>query len=445
MKRRIVLVALIATVILLGLPQLAGAASNPVTDDHHIVITIEGGPVDFSVIGPPVLSAEGRCFVPFRFMSKYLAYNGYNPGYSDEEALSKVWLNDQWTEIEMRLNSSTAVVNGDEVVIDRTAAGKPVPDSGPYTDGERVYVPLRFICEAFGEGVEYEKSGGSHRINIAIAAEHRSTVSIGDHVPIGAAQRAKEVMDSIVADETVALDLATMAGKDGGRYLVPLDYGNGYNRAFNFEGSFKWSYPQGDCLPPESENSLVVESPDGAASIRCWPGSDLTQCRLADETFWLVAGERDADAVFDGTIFSYLRFWYDEAEIKGLRGDLVIPDQGQGYQEIAQAWVDAYEGAMLRATPGSKYACTFVNNTVSINEESLAAWYPAQALATDHFYFNYKTIFVRENEETTWLLVGNTAEYKGDDAPEGALVYSRMGPIYRSEEGWRCDGVGTGP
>jgi len=41
-------------------------------------------------------------------------------------------------------------------------------------------------------------------------------------------------------------------------------------------------------------------------------------------------------------------------------------------------------------------------------------------------------------------MAGNTGEYEGGDAPEGALTYWHCGYMYLTETGWRCAGVGTG-
>jgi beta-lactamase regulating signal transducer with metallopeptidase domain len=261
-----------------------------------------------------------------------------------------------------------------------------------------------------------------------------------------AAERAQAVLDSVVSGGTVSITLTTADGVGGGRYEVPLEHGNGRNRVRGFDNSFDWSYMKSaPFFSPESVNSLKVESPDGAAALQCWQGSNLVLCTLDSDSFLFSAGSLGSDAVFDGTIFSYLRAWYDEAEIRGLRGDIIIPDNGQSNQEIAKAWADAYEGAMLRATPGSGYACTYVKTAASVKEDSMDSWFPAKALETEHFYFDYSTVFVRENGKTNWLMAGNTVDYTGSDAPAGALEYFRMGPMYLTEEGWRCDGVGTGP
>ncbi|HWQ76674.1 MAG TPA: M56 family metallopeptidase [Syntrophomonas sp.] len=266
------------------------------------------------------------------------------------------------------------------------------------------------------------------------------------YVSTSAAERAQAVLDSVVSGGTVAMTLTAADGVGVGRYEVPLEYGNGRNRVSGFDRSFDWSYiKSAPFFSPGSVSSLKVESPDGAAAIQCWQGSNLVLCTLGSESFRFSAGVLGSDAVFDGTIFTYLRTWYDEAEISGLRGDIVIPDKGQSYQEIAQAWTDAYEGAMLRATAGSKYACTYVKTAASVKEDSMDSWYPEKALKTEHFYFDYSTVFVRENGQSNWLMAGNTVDYKGNDAPAGALEYFHMGPMYLTKQGWRCDGVGTGP
>ena len=31
------------------------------------------------------------------------------------------------------------------------------------------------------------------------------------------------------------------------------------------------------------------------------------------------------------------------------------------------------------------------------------------------------------------------------EAPEGALMNFQIGPMYLAENGWRCEGIGTGP
>ncbi len=49
---------------------------------------------------------------------------------------------------------------------------------------------------------------------------------------------------------------------------------------------------------------------------------------------------------------------------------------------------------MLRATPGSKYACTYVKTTASVAEDETDSWYPISAWYTAHSYFDYNEFIV---------------------------------------------------
>lgn len=65
--------------------------------------------------------------------------------------------------------------------------------------------------------------------------------------------------------------------------------------------------------------------------------------------------------------------------------------------------------AMLRATPGSKYACTYVKTTASVVNDAADSWYPDKTLEYKHFYFDYSTIFVPENDYAkAWMMAGNS-------------------------------------
>lgn len=165
MKRCFVLFMLVM-IISLSMVKLVNASDISVVDNQKFVVTIDGNLIDFSFIGEPMLLTTGRTFVPERFMSKYLAYNGHNPNYSEEIASQNVWMNDEKTTVEMTLNKATALVNGEERYIDYLPDGKPVLESIPYTYKDKVYVPLRFICETFGEKVDYKKIDGVHHIEI---------------------------------------------------------------------------------------------------------------------------------------------------------------------------------------------------------------------------------------------------------------------------------------
>jgi len=255
-------------------------------------------------------------------------------------------------------------------------------------------------------------------------------------------------MDEIMAGDTVNMTL--LAPEGGGRYDADPQAGNGPNRANYFTFSYDWSYT-GDPGGMPAESLLVM---GGNYSFRFWPDSELVLLSRGKQQTWFRAvPNEDPDDVFRTDIFRFMRSWYDEAEHDGLVKDIAIPDRGQSQREIVQEWADAYEGAMLKATPGSKYACTFVRNEAvsfpdwldELSGEELDDFYPANTAGHERFAFSYRTVFVPENQNTiNWLMAGNTGEYEGGGAPEGALVYSRCGWMYLTEDGWRCDGTGTG-
>lgn len=241
------------------------------------------------------------------------------------------------------------------------------------------------------------------------------------------------------------------AGGEPIRCAASLDRGNGQNRVIYFPLSFE--FRQTDAPPAvQVQGTLTLESADGAAAIQMWEGSDLLRVYDGGETAWYQAVSTDPDAdIFRQDIFTFWRTWYDEAEYDTLTDPIAIPNRGQSYEEIAQAWVDAYEGAMLKVSPGSKYACTYVRNSAQVDPldwlapEDLDSFFPADTKGRERFAFQYSTVFVPENERTVyWLMAGNTGKYEGNDAPAGALTYGHCGYLYLAEDGWRCDGVGTG-
>lgn len=265
----------------------------------------------------------------------------------------------------------------------------------------------------------------------------------------GAAKTAESALRHIVADGRIVMTMTCVDGVGGGRYERDPNVLNGRNRQLYFP-AFDWTYPDSGLSPsPESGRSLKMESQDGRYALQFWEGSEKVLYTSPDGTVWLRAQDNsDPGDVFAQDIFQFMRVWYDEAEFAGLTENVTIPDHGQSYQEIAQAWVDATQGAMLKVTPGSKYACTYVRNLVSVEETALDNWYRDYMLETEHFYFSYDQIFVPENETAlSWMMAGNTGNYGGEygDAPAGAFIRSQMGPMYLTEEGWLCEGTGTGP
>nr|WP_326175029.1 M56 family metallopeptidase [uncultured Oscillibacter sp.] len=267
---------------------------------------------------------------------------------------------------------------------------------------------------------------------------------------VSAVNLAQAVMDRLLEADTVNMNLLTSQG--GGRYDVDPQAGNGPSQARGFTSHYDWSYAEdtGD-MPAES---LLLMSPGGDLSLRFWPESSLVLFSTYRESVWLRAEPNgNPEWVTTIGIFDHMRLWYDEAELAALQGDAAVPDRGQSREEIVQAWADAYEGAMLKATPGSNYACTFVRNQDiwfpdwidELTEEEQDGFYPENTKGRERFAFAYSTIFVPENDGALhYLQAGNTGPCEGGDAPAGAQVYSRCGYMYLTEEGWRCDGPGTG-
>jgi len=130
-------------------------------------ITIDGKPVNFTGdLGYPYLTKTQRTMVPIRIISENM---GYNVDWSKDtwhQGIRKVWINNNTNRIELEIGKSTAIVNGKSVPIDRDEkTGEPV-DTKAELVGSRTYVPLRFITEAMGGIVEYERKDGNHYINI---------------------------------------------------------------------------------------------------------------------------------------------------------------------------------------------------------------------------------------------------------------------------------------
>lgn len=268
---------------------------------------------------------------------------------------------------------------------------------------------------------------------------------------VSAADLVRAAMDRLMEADTVNMNL--LAPEGGGRYdAAPADIG-GEQTVDALMEAYDWSYaedPGG--MPAES---LLLMSPGGDLSLRFWPDSSLvllnTRRAARQDSVWLRAEPKEGRS--GEGVFDCMRFWYAEAENSALTRDIAVPDRGQSREEIVQEWADAYEGAMLSAAPGSKYACTYVRNgrisfpdwLDELTEEELDSFYPQITQGHERFAFRYYTVFVPENDRArNWLMAGNTGPYEGEGAPEGALEYSHCGFMYKTEGGWRCDGVGTG-
>ena len=254
-------------------------------------------------------------------------------------------------------------------------------------------------------------------------------------------------MDGILAPGAFSLTLSPApGGSGGGSYILPLDMAAAISR---MPENFLW-YPAEAGSPPAGLASLTLTAEDGSAALQCWEGSSLVRCTRSGVTQWFYAPPVTADAVFNGTVFAALRQIYVEVEWEALREGIIIPDRGQSHLEIAQAWADADTQPALEVTDGSIFACTYVRTVADVDSwaDMPETSYPEQSEGHERFWFSYRRIFVPENEAArSWQMAGNTVEYDGryGEAPEGAYENFQVGVLYLTDEGWRCDGTGTGP
>ena len=259
-----------------------------------------------------------------------------------------------------------------------------------------------------------------------------------------------EALEWMSKEKTINMTLLTPDGSK--RYDVDPQAGNGPNRAIYFPISFDWQSAEGSYVK-NSPMTLMLISRSRDFSLHFFEGSNLVLLRTDAQDKWFAAMPKDdPNDVFYQDVFQFMRVWYDEAEYSGLTADIRVPDAGQSQEAIAKAWVDAYEGAKTKATPGSEIACTYVRNEEieierfdELSPEELDSFYPAHTAGHERFGFQYKTVFVPENDRArSCLMAGNTGDYEGDDAPEGALEYTRRGYMYKTGDYWRCDEIGTG-
>jgi len=128
-----------------GPPLKTGIVITVVPGSH--VVWVNGYPRDLDA--PAYYGTPGRMMVPLRFVSETVGAEVlWNP------VAQKITIRGDWTTIVLTVGSRTAFVNGVAVRLDAPAV---------LLNG-RVFVPLRFICEALGAQVDYRPSTHSARI-----------------------------------------------------------------------------------------------------------------------------------------------------------------------------------------------------------------------------------------------------------------------------------------
>ena len=150
----------------------------------------------------------------------------------------------------------------------------------------------------------------------------------------------------------------------------------------------------------------------------------------------------------ENTLYDRILNWYDEAEFCTLQDEVdetAIPNRGQSWEEAAQEYLDAYEGAHLKARSGSLFKYTWVKNLVEPAEETTQAFRERGELDENGYCFYSTTEFVPESERALgFAMAGNTGDCDDPDAPEGAYEYSRCCIITLKEDGWHGEVRGTG-
>lgn len=249
--------------------------------------------------------------------------------------------------------------------------------------------------------------------------------------------------DALCGMEELTLDLKTVDGIGGGTYSTDISWG--YNQPRDITTDFHWETLE--TVPPaELEDTDILRVSGGGNSLTFYQKPRLVEYQRDGDRRWFRAEQTVTDDVFASELFAHIRQWYDEIEADALEMGIVIPDDGRSYEDLAQAWVEQYEGTHLLATSGSKHRWTYLDVvSVEVVEEYPSENYPEEIRDQEAFRFHYSVVFVPETQAAlNWSMAGNTANYEGEDAPEGAFQWWRVAYLYLSEDGWRCDGTGTG-
>ena len=264
------------------------------------------------------------------------------------------------------------------------------------------------------------------------------------------------VVNRLLAAPSITLSLAPAGSSRV--YPYPIDPSQYPNSHYLSALAFNFRWEEAPWSMSEGADTLRIEASDGSASLTLKEGSYLVTD--GDGNCWKgVCGTEDYLATADTTPFDYLRrLMFDVAELDVLRST-TVPNRDQSHEDIVREWAENWEGAKTKTAPGSQYACTYVRiENVNANlpefesRDALEEFVQNRNLAFTAddfgkiwFCFSYDTVFVpADQSEDGPMWAGNTRYYEGDGAPEGALVYSHVGYMWLTDEGWTCTGVGTG-
>ena len=260
-------------------------------------------------------------------------------------------------------------------------------------------------------------------------------------LPNGPMDLVQGFWDEFTAQDEFLMELTTEDGVGGGAYSTSAGPWNAWSEYEDITSDYRWETVETVTRAELSEtNALTMKC--GTKSLTLYQTPRLVEYRNGETHLWFRAelAVNDPNAF---ELFEHIRHWYDEMELKAIRGDVAIPDRGQGYEKVAREWAERFEGLYLAVTPGSKYKCTYSGVQLEKADGELI-YYSSQVEDRETFRFWYSVIAVPESDATMmWLVSWNAEEYEESGAPEGAWQYHRMGELYLAEDGWR-DYTGTG-
>lgn len=251
------------------------------------------------------------------------------------------------------------------------------------------------------------------------------------------AEEMETLYQQITSDDQFTMTLI-LEGNLAGSYPA-----GGWNRVSSITEQwtgYVWEHAEQPDLPPGTSQLIFSRADE---SLVFYDLDGLVEHREGENSRWYRALQVQ-DNIYAG-LYPSLRRWYDETELNALQQNIAIPDDGRNIDEIAQAWVEAYEGARLQASPGSWQRWTYMKVIYAKkSEDNIPAH---EELDENTVPIVWSTVFVPEINTGNNFMAGSTDYYTGDDPdiPAGALQWWLCGYLHRNEDGfWCCDGGGTG-
>ena len=145
-----------------GLISTASALKYDATQ-RALEIVLDGNKIPFQEVRP-MMDANNRTLVPLRVVSENLGATVKWDGKSKKAMIQK-----GDARIEMKVNDSTAYINGEATTF----------DSQMLMIGSSTFVPLRFVSEAFGTEVEFDK--GAYYVYVKTPGFEKADVKLDEY------------------------------------------------------------------------------------------------------------------------------------------------------------------------------------------------------------------------------------------------------------------------